>query len=99
MGAGDEPQVEGPRAFSHQEPTREHLRLTRRDSLRARADRYSPLFSVWREFGSRIIDHDDNTNSRFEVAGDLNRHIAGGRYPCHAQRASPASWLRDVLPT
>jgi hypothetical protein len=36
---------------------------------------------VWREIASRIVDRDDNSNNRFEVAGDLNRRISGGCYP------------------
>jgi precorrin-8X/cobalt-precorrin-8 methylmutase len=36
---------------------------------------------VWREIASRIIDRDDNSNNRFEVAGDLNQRISGGCYP------------------
>src|SRR5712692_6016490 len=36
---------------------------------------------VWREIASRIVDRDDNSNNRFEVAGDLNHRISGGCYP------------------
>jgi len=36
---------------------------------------------VWREIASRILDRDDNTNNRFEVAADLNHRISGGCYP------------------
>jgi hypothetical protein len=40
-----------------------------------------PWLSVWRELSSRIIDRDDNTDNRFEVAGSLNHRISGGCYP------------------
>ena len=36
---------------------------------------------VWREIASRIVDRDDNSNNRFEVAGDLNRRISRSCYP------------------
>jgi precorrin-8X/cobalt-precorrin-8 methylmutase len=36
---------------------------------------------VWREIAGRIVDRDDNSNNRFEVAGDLNHRISGGCYP------------------
>jgi precorrin-8X/cobalt-precorrin-8 methylmutase len=36
---------------------------------------------VWREIAGRIIDRDDNSNNRFEVAADLNHRISGGCYP------------------
>jgi hypothetical protein len=37
--------------------------------------------AVWREISSRIVDRDDNSNNRFEVASYLNHRISGGRYP------------------
>jgi hypothetical protein len=37
--------------------------------------------SVWREIDNRIVDRDDNSNNRFEVAGDLNRCISSRCYP------------------
>jgi len=37
--------------------------------------------STWRELVRLIIDGDDNSNNRFEVAGELNRRISGGCYP------------------
>ena len=37
--------------------------------------------SVWREIADLIVDRDDNTNNRFEVAGDLNRRVSGACYP------------------
>jgi hypothetical protein len=46
---------------------------------------------VRREIASRIVDRDDNSNNRFEVAGDLNRRISGGCYPfwgCPQRRES-----------
>ena len=36
---------------------------------------------VWREIADRIVDRDDNSNNRFEVAGDLNRQVSGTSYP------------------
>ena len=36
---------------------------------------------VWREIAGRIVDRDDNSNNRFEVASDLNRRISGTSYP------------------
>ena len=37
--------------------------------------------AVWREIASYIIDREDNSNNRFEVAADFNRRISGGYYP------------------
>lgn len=36
---------------------------------------------VWREIAGRIVDRDDNSNNRFEVAADLNRRVSGSCYP------------------
>ena len=36
---------------------------------------------VWREITGRIVDRDDNSNNRFEVAGDLNRRVSSSCYP------------------
>ena len=41
----------------------------------------SAWHDVWCELRRLIIDRDDNTNNRFEVAGELNRRISGGCYP------------------
>lgn len=40
-----------------------------------------PWLGIWREIASHIVDRDDNSKNRFEVAGDLNRRISGGCYP------------------
>jgi precorrin-8X/cobalt-precorrin-8 methylmutase len=37
--------------------------------------------SIWREISAHIVDRDDNTNNRFEVAADFNRRISGDCYP------------------
>jgi hypothetical protein len=43
---------------------------------------YTPAWlAIWREIASRIVDGDDNSNNRFEVAGDLNRRVSGVGYP------------------
>jgi precorrin-8X/cobalt-precorrin-8 methylmutase len=47
--------------------------------------------SIWREIAGRIVDHDDNSNNRFEVAADFNRRVSGSCYPfwgCPSTRAS-----------
>ncbi len=36
---------------------------------------------VWREIGRRVIDHDDNSNNRFEAAAAWNREISGRASP------------------
>ena len=37
--------------------------------------------SVWQEIASNIIDRDDNSNNRFEIAADFNRRISGACHP------------------
>jgi hypothetical protein len=53
--------------------------------------------AVWREIATKVVDHDDNRNNRFDVAADLNRRISDGGYPfwgCPGSRACPT-----LLPT
>jgi hypothetical protein len=41
----------------------------------------APWLGIWRDLAQRIVDRHDNSNNRFQVAGDLNRHISGLCYP------------------
>jgi hypothetical protein len=36
---------------------------------------------IWREITGLIVDRDDNSNNRFEVAGDLNCRVSNSCYP------------------
>ena len=49
------------------------------DALRLEGDR--PWDRVWSELVRGIVDRADNSNNRFEVAGELNRRLSGACYP------------------
>ena len=49
------------------------------DALRLECDR--PWDGVWRELVRSIVDRADNSNNRFDVAGELNRRVSGACGP------------------
>jgi hypothetical protein len=47
--------------------------------------------AVWDAIASRIEDHEDNSNNRFETAAEFNREVSGGPFPfwgCPGKRQS-----------
>lgn len=76
------------------------------DALRLEGDR--PWDRVWSELVRSIVDRADNSNNRFEVAGELNRRLSGACYlvpetanalRCHRLRDLEITLQKDVLPT
>lgn len=60
-------------------------------SLLSLAD-HPPWGATWRELGRRIVDHDDNSNNRFQVASEFNGAISGANLPfwgCPSAKTCP----------
>jgi precorrin-8X/cobalt-precorrin-8 methylmutase len=41
----------------------------------------APWEGMWRILAEGVVDRDDNSNNRFELAGALNRRLSGGAFP------------------